>query len=170
MAGDNAFKTRFDAAIQRHNKGIKGDRQAVADAFAQLSALRAVEPGNALLEAYYGSSLALMGRDEKQILDKADKANQGLISLDRAVSMDPGNITVRLIRANVCLRLPENFFGRTKTAIDDFNELLTRNQTKPGLLTSAQHKEVLQGLAEAYETVGKPSQAKAIRQQLTKLS
>lgn len=169
MSGDNAFKARIDAAVKRHNKGIQGDRQAVADAFAQLSELRKADPNNALLEAYYGSSLALMGRDETKLLDKADKATQGLVSLDRAVSMAPGDVVVRLIRANVCMRLPEDFFGRTQTAIDDFNELLSLNQKKPGLLTPAQHKEALLGLAKSYETKGKLDQAKAIRQQLAKL-
>jgi hypothetical protein len=169
MAGDNAFKARLDAAIKRHSKATQGDRQAAADAYAQLSELRKADPNDALLEAYYGSSLALMARDETRILDKADKANLALASLDRAVTMAPGNVVIRLIRANVCLRLPEDFFGRTQTAINDFNELLTRNQKKPGFLTPVQHKEVLQGLAKAYESIGKLSQAKAVRQQLAQL-
>ncbi len=169
MAGDNAFKARLDEAIKRHSKGIQGDRLAAADAYARLSELRKADPNDALTEAYYGSSLALMARDETRILDKADKANQGLASLDRAVTMAPGNAVIRLIRANVCLRLPEDFFGRTQTAINDFNELLTRNQKKPGFLTPVQHKEALQGLAKAYESIGKLSQAKAVRQQLSQL-
>jgi predicted Zn-dependent protease len=169
MAADNAFSARLDAAIKRHNKGVQGDRQAVADAFAQLSELRGADPNNALIEAYYGSSLALMARDETKVTNKADKANLALASLDRAVTMAPGNVVVRLIRANVCMRLPEDFFGRTQTAINDFNELLAQNQKKPGFLTTAQHKEVLQGLAKAYDSTGKASQAKAVRQQLSKL-
>ncbi|WP_027085916.1 tetratricopeptide repeat protein [Cohnella panacarvi] len=169
MAGDNTFKTRLDEAIKRHGKGIQGDRQAAADAYAQLSELRKADPNDALTEAYYGSSLALTARDETRILDKADKANQGLASLDRAVAMAPGNAVIRLIRANVCLRLPEDFFGRTQTAINDFSELLARNEKKPGFLTPVQHKEALQGLAKAYESIGKLNQARSIRQQLSQL-
>ncbi|MFC5530398.1 hypothetical protein [Cohnella yongneupensis] len=167
MAGDNAFKVRLDAAISRHNKGMQGDRTAVKDAFAQLSELRAIDSNHALLEAYYGSTLTLMARDADKLLDKADKSQQGLASLDRAISLAPGNAVIRLIRANVCLRLPENFFGRTQTAIDDFNDLLARHQRQPDLLTPIQYKQVIQGLATAYENTGKLTEARTTRQRLT---
>ena len=164
MAGDSVYRARFDAAVQLHRKAIQGDRQAVQNALAQFAELRKADPSDALAEAYYGSSLALKGRDAAQLADKAQFAQQGLASLDRAISMSPDNVAVKLIRANVCMRLPEHVFGRTQTAIDDFNDLLARHQSNPDLLAPAQYRQVIQDLAKAYENAGRPGEASAIKQ------
>lgn len=167
MSGDYAYRERFDAAMKLHHKAIEGNRQAVLDALAIFSELRAANPSDALAEAYYGSSLALKGRDAAQLFEKAQFAQQGLASLDRAVAMAPNNVVVKLIRANVCMRLPEHVFGRTQAAIDDFNDLLAQHQRNPGHLTPVQYRQVIQNLAKAYENAGKPNEAKAIRQRLS---
>ena len=61
---------------------------------------------NSLIEAYDGSTLALLGRDAVQPLEKADKVQERLDSLNQAISMDPNQKEIRLLRANVCQQLP----------------------------------------------------------------
>ncbi|MFD0672347.1 hypothetical protein [Cohnella sp. GCM10027633] len=168
MAADDSFNARFEAAIGRHNKAVRGNPAAVRDAHRQFAELRAIDSQHALLEAYYGSTLAMLARDADQLIDKADKAQHSLDILDRAVAMAPGDAVVRLIRANVCMRLPDRIFDRTQTAIDDFKHLLSRDDGTPGYLAPAQRQETLQGLAQAYENAGKHGLAKTIRQQSAK--
>ena len=60
--------------------------------------LREAEPDNALIEAYYGSTLVLLGRDAVKILEKVDKAEEGLDALNRAVSLDSNHKEIRLLR------------------------------------------------------------------------
>ncbi|WP_248893754.1 hypothetical protein [Bacillus methanolicus] len=76
-------------------KGVDGDKKAVKIAYEIFLKLRKTEPDNALIEAYYGSTLALLGRDAVQPLEKADKAQEGLDSLNQAISMDPNQVVAR---------------------------------------------------------------------------
>ncbi|AJY73846.1 hypothetical protein [Paenibacillus beijingensis] len=169
MVEDKDRKQRFEQAVKLHQRGVNGEKKAAADAYKLLAELRAAEPSNARLEAYYGSTLTLMARDALQPLEKADKAQQGLNALDRAVSMDPDRIEIRLIRANVCLRLPEDFFHRSKTAIEDFSFLLARYETNPGLFSKEQLIQILNNLGASYRNAGKPNEANAVSQRLAQL-
>jgi hypothetical protein len=85
----------------------------------ELLKLCETEPDNPLIEAYYSSSLALLARDAVKPLEKADKAQEGLDALNRAVTLDPNQKEIWLLRANVCLRLPESFFHCSKTAHEE---------------------------------------------------
>jgi hypothetical protein len=87
-------------------KGLDGDKKEVKIAYEIFLKLRKSEPDNSLIEAYDGSTLALLGRDVVQPLEKADKAQERLDSLNQAISMDPNQKEIRLLRANVCQQLP----------------------------------------------------------------
>jgi hypothetical protein len=150
-------------------KGVDGDKKAVKNAYEIFLKLRNTEPDNALIEAYYGSTLALLGRDAVQPLEKADKAQEGLDSLNQAISMDPNQKEIRLLRANVCLRLPESFFHCSQTAIEDFSFLLDRYKEDPSYLTNKQVRGIMEDLSTAYQNVGKLSEANEVSQRLTKL-
>jgi tetratricopeptide (TPR) repeat protein len=167
MAKDSAHS--FEEAKKLHHKGVDGDKKAAKDAYEKFAKLRAAEPKNALIEAYYGSSLALLGRDAVQPLERAEKAQNGLDALDRAVSMDPNQKEIRLLRANVSVRLPELFFHSSNTAIEDFTFLLDRYNANPGYLSRKQVGEILRNLSTAYQNAGKPDHAKATLQRLAKL-
>ncbi|MEF3307207.1 tetratricopeptide repeat protein [Paenibacillus sp. GYB003] len=169
MAKESASQKLFEEAKRLHHKGVDGDKKAVKEAFEKLAKLRSAEPKNALIEAYYGSSLALMGRDAAQPLERAEKAQHGLDALDRAVSMDPNRKEIRMLRANVCVRLPELYFQSSKIAIEDFNYLLERYKANPEYLTKKQVGDILKNLSTAYQNAGKPDQAKATLQRLAKL-
>jgi tetratricopeptide (TPR) repeat protein len=73
---------------------------------------------NPLILIYLGSSYTLLGRDSKKIAQKVSNVNTGLAFIDKAVSLDSNNITLRIIRASNSLELPE-MFGRDKKIKED---------------------------------------------------
>jgi hypothetical protein len=83
--------------------------------------------------------------------------------------MDPNQNEIRLLRANVCLRLPESFFHCSQTAIEDFNFLLDRYREDSSYLTNKQVRGIMEDLSTAYQNVGKLSEAKEVSQRLAKL-
>lgn len=168
MAKDTATSIQFEEAKKLFKKGIDGDKRAVNAAYEKFNKLRAAAPRDALIEAYYGSSLTLLARDAVQPMDKAEKAQNGLDALDRAVSMDPNQKRIRLLRANVCVRLPEVYFQSSNTAIADFNFLLDRYQEDSDYLSKKQVVEILRNLVKAYQNAGKPAEAAAVLKRLAK--
>ncbi|RKN85312.1 hypothetical protein [Paenibacillus ginsengarvi] len=169
MAKDTASTKRFKEAKKLHQKGVDGDKRAVKAAYEKFAKLRAEEPGNALFEAYYGSTLTLLARDAAKPLEKAEIAQNGLDSLDKAISMDPNHKRIRLLRANVCVKLPESYFQSSKSAIEDFNFLLDRYKDDTEFMSKNQVTAILRNLASAYEHAGKPDEAKSVLQRLAKL-
>ncbi|MBM7572337.1 hypothetical protein [Aquibacillus albus] len=150
--------------------GVDGDKKAVKKAYEIFLKLRDTEPDNALVEANYGSTLALLGRDAVQPLEKADHAQEGLDALNQAISMEPNHKEIRLLRANVCLRLPDSFFHCSQTAIEDFSFLLDRYKEDPNYLTNDQLIEMMENLSAASHDMEKPSKANKVLQRLTKLT
>ena len=149
---------QFEEGKRVFMKGADGDKNSVKIAYEIFLKLRETEPDNALIEAYYGSTLALLARDAIQPLEKADKAQEGLDSLNQAISMDPNQKEIRLLRANVCLRLPESFFHCSQTAIEDLTFLLDRYKEDPSYLTNEQVKKIKEDLSTAYQNVGSLSE------------
>lgn len=142
MSRDEKKNRLVDDMKKYHRKGVGGDKKAVQSAYGLLRTLREDDPENALLEAYYGSVQALLARDAEKPLAKADLAEAGLQSLHRAVAMDPDNKEIRLIRAHVCMRLPDSYFRCAATALEDFRYLYAREKESPGYLSKSQKEEV----------------------------
>ncbi|WP_227551646.1 hypothetical protein [Metabacillus sediminilitoris] len=166
MKKNNTNMNQFEEGKKVLMKGVDGDKKSVKNAYEIFLKLRNIEPDNALIEAYYGSTLALLGRDAVQPLEKADKAQEGLDSLNQAISMDPNQKEIRMLRANVCLRLPESFFHCTQTAIEDYSFLLERYKKDPSYLTNTQVRGIMEDLSTAYKNVGKLSEANEVLQRL----
>ncbi len=136
-------------------KGVNGDKKAAKEAYNIFSKLRDTDTTNPLFEAYYGSTLTLLARDAVEPIEKADKAQEGLDALNRAISMKPDHKEIRLLRAKVCLRLPESYFHCAQTAIEDLSFLLNRAQNDSKYLTAEQVKEITNDLQTARQKGGK---------------
>ncbi|QGQ94907.1 hypothetical protein EHS13_08460 [Paenibacillus psychroresistens] len=169
MSDQRVHMKQFEVAKILHNNGVAGDKKAVVKANEMLLKLRESEPDNALIEAYYGSTLVLLGRDAVKILERADKAEEGLDALNRAVTLDSNHKAIRLLRGNICLRLPESFFHCSEMAIEDFTFLLDRYKENSSYLTQKQVREVLRNLSAAYQNAGKPDNAAEVLQRLDQL-
>lgn len=166
MAGQRVDMNKFEEAKTHHNHGVDGDKKAVVKANEMFLKLRETDPDNALIEAYYGSTLVLLGRDAVKILERVDKAEEGLDVLNRAVSLDSNHKEIRLLRGNICVRLPESFFQCSETAIEDFTFLLNHYKNNSNYLTTKQIQLVLRNLSTAYQNAGKPDKANSTLQRL----
>jgi hypothetical protein len=90
--------------------------------------------------------------------------------LNQAITIDPNQKEIRMLRANVCLRLPQSFFHCSQTAIEDFSFLLDRYKEDPSYLTNKQVRGIMEDLSAAYQNVGKLSEANEVLQRLTQLT
>lgn len=163
---DQASEQLFKEAVQLHDAGVEGDKEAAAKAHNKLQKLRQQFPDDQLVEAYYGSTLALQGRDAIDPLERFSKASQGLKILDRIVNNAPDNVRARILRAYVSYRVPEEFFHRTATAIADFQYLITLYEQDNCTLPQKTYWQALYNLGAACQRSGDQDTAKRIWKKL----
>lgn len=102
-----------------HDLGVAGDDDAVDKAFGMFERALSLDSSNVVALAYRGSLWTLRARDSWWPPSKLEYLKKGGVDLDGAVSMDPTNIMVRLIRGINGLGLP-GFLGRLPKALEDF--------------------------------------------------
>jgi hypothetical protein len=107
----------------RQEKAVNGDTKETKALTADLEKWTKEQPTNYLLQAYLGSVYTLDSRDAWPGPGKLSYLRNGGKLMDGAVAADPGNPAVRFVRAIDYYELPF-FFGKGKTARDDFQILL----------------------------------------------
>ncbi|TXC92110.1 hypothetical protein FS935_06940 [Metabacillus litoralis] len=140
------WQNRLTEAIEIYHKAVKGNRKATTQAYNLLKELNKEQPSNVEIFAYFGSVTALMARDTPIPKDKKKFALEGLEMLDQAVKKSRDNITIRILRGNVCMRMPESVFHRTQTAVDDFEYLIDRYKKNPTILTQNSYENIVKDL------------------------
>jgi hypothetical protein len=136
----------FNEAIKLHDKGVDGNKEVVLKAYKLLEKLKQQYPKDLLIEAYYGSSMTLLGRDEIDPIKRFNKASKGLKILDGVVAKAPSNLKVRLLRGHICLKLPEEYFHRNKTAKEDFSYLKSAYERDNSCLSKRTYRQVIANL------------------------
>lgn len=154
------FDHQLAVAIDLHNEGVAGSAQAVREANEAFEQLRDNYPGHPLVNAYYGSVMALLARDESNPLERFRLASRGMALLDEATAAAPRSSTVRMLRGNVAYRLPEHFFHRTETAIEDYIMLIDGELSEPGNLAAETYAKLVYELGEAYFRIDRHKEAK----------
>ena len=157
-------------AISLHSDGVNGNKSAVQKAFDTFKSLYEKEPNHPEIAAYYGSTTALMGRDETNLTKRMKYALSGLKLLDSVVEKSPNLPLARFLRGNVCYRLPEMYFHRTETAIEDFKYLINFYEQDNRILTKSEYETVLKNLIKACETLNRAEEAKKYREKFKALS
>ncbi|MCL5057512.1 MAG: tetratricopeptide repeat protein [Actinobacteria bacterium] len=155
----------FTQAVNLHKLGVEGDQDAVKEAHKLLEKLRSLAPKNTLAEAYYGSATSLLGRDAANPTERFNKAIRGLKILDSVVAREPESIEIRTLRAYVCYRLPENFFHRTGTAVEDLSYLAARYEGDPSFSQDF-YCQVLFDLGASYKRLSQDQEAESTWQKL----
>ncbi|MBM7572336.1 tetratricopeptide repeat protein [Aquibacillus albus] len=151
---------QFEEGKMLIKKAGDGDKNAVNKANEIFSKLRKAEPDNALIEAYYGTTMMLTARDKISPLSRLKETIAGMKILDEAVSADPENSRIRLLRGRAAYRLPEKYFQRTQTAIEDYNFLIDREmQEEEGFLDTVKYLQLNYELGEAYSRIGRNQDA-----------
>ncbi len=151
----------FAEAVNLHNSGVDGDKDAVKKAHKLFKKICAENPGDCLAEAYLGSTTALLGRDEIEPNKRFKLALDGLKILDRAVAREPDNIEIRILRGFVCHRLPEMYFHRLSTAVEDFTYVISRYERNRRLLTRDFYCKLLFELGLDYKGLDRIEEAHA---------
>lgn len=118
----HAIEASVVAAARTHFlKAVAGDGGAVRMASDQFRTLLDQEPDNALLRAYYGSCLALQGREAWMPWNKMRLTEDGLAQIDKALGLlgetqdrvlldgVPAGIEARLVAASTFIALPSMF-------------------------------------------------------------
>lgn len=161
MTNHTESQDTMDRIAQLYKQGADGDAAAVKQALSLLEKLRRSDPKDPLAAAYHGGIKILVARDESKAMSKLRWSKAGLALLDQAVKDAPNDGMVRLLRGRSSYKLPEKYFGRTKTAIEDFVFLIERlRQGQYPLL--AKEKEMLQyELGDAYRRIGRYADATA---------
>lgn len=157
-------------AIDLHNKGVEGDKEAVKQAHRLLKEFCMDYPDNLLAEAYLGSSTALLGRDEIEPNKRFKLVLEGLKILDGTVSKASDNIEIRTIRGYVCYRLPEMYFHRLTTAVEDFSNLASRFEKNRKVFSKDFYCKILYDLGSAYKQLERFEEAHETWRKLLKVT
>lgn len=155
-------QVQFEEAIALYKKGLEGDSDAVKKSYEILNDLNSTYPDNTLTQAYFGCLTTLLGRDELDPNKRFTWVMKGLKDLDKAVAKEPNNVEIRNLRGHVCLRLPEIYFHRTSTAVEDFTHLVSRYEKDNSIMSEEMYYEILFDLGTAYKGINKVLEAQKI--------
>ena len=156
----------FAAAVNLHDLGVKGDQEAVQKARRMFEEIWSENPDHHLAEAYLGSATALLGRDHPNLDEKFRLAVEGLKLLDSAVSKDENNVEIRILRGHVCFNLPEMYFHRLATAVEDFEFLISGYRRNKRVFSKEFYLETMFNLGSAYKQLGRSEEAEAVWKKL----
>lgn len=140
----------INEAIKLYQRGVSGDGKSAQKAVDLFAQLRNQRHGDNVIDAYYGASNLLMGKYEKNPLNKGKWINQGLDIVDKAYNRDPHNTKIRILRGYGCYHLPV-YFNRIGTTIEDFEYLLSRNEKEPGVISEKMVRNITSDLESAYK-------------------
>jgi tetratricopeptide (TPR) repeat protein len=116
------------------------------------------KPEDAEVLCYLGTSYTLLAKDASDLASITSNTNKGIGFMDKAVRMDPNNISVRLIRANNSKNLPK-FLNRRSVAYEDFEYLTGLFEKKLGVSPSLK-ASVYRNLAALYKEDGDSAKAR----------
>lgn len=106
---------------------------------------------------YLGTTYTLLAKDASDLSSMTSNTNKGIGFMDKAVRMDPDNISVRMIRANNSKNLPK-FLNRRSVAYEDFEHLASLFEKKPDI-SHLLKAFVYQNLAALYKEDGDAAKA-----------
>ncbi|RKP56233.1 hypothetical protein D7Z26_06225 [Cohnella endophytica] len=153
------FEQRLASAVDLHNKGLIGDADAVREANIVFEQLRKDYPDHPIAVAFHGSIMSLIARDESNPMIRFQWANRGLKLLDEAVASSPLDNRIRMLRGSISYHLPEQFFHRTETAIEDYLILIDRELHTPGSIPKEKYEKLIYELGDAYHRTDRLQEA-----------
>jgi tetratricopeptide (TPR) repeat protein len=151
---------RLGKIISLYKEGAKGNVTAVQEANQLLEQLRLEHPDHPLAEAYHGSIMLLIARDKTNSLERLRWAKNGLKLLDKAVAAAPHDSRIRYLRGRSAYRLPEKYFQRTRSVIEDYTFLIDQQLRQEGQLETINYSKLTYELGEAYRRIGRNEEAR----------
>lgn len=166
---DIPFDEVLAKGIEFHNLAVRGEKAATQTAVHWLERARQLRPDSPKAQAYYGSALALLGRDSIEPQERFAKVLEGIKLIDQVVAAHKEEVTIRIVRAYVNYRLPELYFHRTQVAIDDFRFLVSLYEKDNSVFAQEFYWQLLFDLGKAYMNIGNEGIAWATWQRLAAL-
>lgn len=157
-------------AIKLHEEGIKGNKQSVKNAISAFKDLAKQQKNNLEIKAYLGSATTLLGRDASSVTDKMKYALEGLKILDGVVQEAPNLVIARVLRGNVSYRLPEMYFQRTSTAIEDFSFLVSAYEKDSSILNEDEYVDILKNVIDACKRTNQSEKASMFQSKLKNIN
>lgn len=111
-----------------------------------------------------------MARDALKPAQRLDLAKQGLALLDEAVAAAPDEPSFRMLRGKIAYRLPEQFFHRADTAIEDYAMLIDIELQNPGSIEKKTYATLVYELGVAYYRTKRMKEAQLCWSMLPKLT
>ena len=108
-----------------------------------------------------GSLLTIRARRTGSLIRRVLYSFKAARTLDKAVKLDPTNVSARTIRAFTALVLP-GFLKRLRTAVEDFEYLLELKSEDPSRLPDEMMPKVYLNLGLAYAKMGVYGRAKEV--------
>ena len=141
--------------VSYHKTGEAGDADAVVKSIEFLEKAAKLKPDDNEIKAWLGSAMSMRARDVV-FWEKMNYSNKGTALMDAAISAEPDNITIRLIRGSNYLYAP-SFLGKDNIVVSDLEFILKK-------LQGSDDKELLQDtyykLGLAYKKVNNTAKAK----------
>lgn len=117
--GSRKADVSIETAKRLYFEAVEGNSESLERATELLRDGYERDPNNAVIEAYFGSSLLLQSAKILAVWRKGKLAKEGLEHLDAAVARAPQQPEIRFIRAASTYHLPR-WFGRRKECEQDF--------------------------------------------------
>ncbi len=151
------YNTIKSLGIACHTKAREDAKKFAPKAVEFLSKAHEINKNDKETMCYLGSATTMMAKTTWNPFKKTSYVDKGIALMDKAVELDPDNVSVRMTRAMNSIRLP-SMFNRRDIAVEDFEHLVDIIEKKPESYASIK-KEVYHNLAELHSKAG--DQAKA---------
>lgn len=143
----------LQASRYYHRFAMQGSDEAFNRAEHSTAKILKFDKNNVEALSIAGSLLTIKARRSGSLLKRIWYSIVAARKLDRAVKLDPTNISARTIRAFTALVLP-GFLKRLKTAAEDFEYLIEVKSKHPASLPDEMMPKVYFNLGLAYAKIG----------------
>jgi tetratricopeptide (TPR) repeat protein len=144
-----------------HRMAMQGDEDAFDRADQSVRRLLKGNKKNVEGLSISGSLLTIKARRTGSLLRRVLYSFKAARTLDKAVKLDPANVSARTIRAFTALVLP-GFLKRLRTAATDFEYLLELKSDDPSRLPDEMMPKVYLNLGLAYAKMGVYERAREV--------
>lgn len=151
----------IEASRYYHRMAMQGDEYAFEKADHSVSTLLDLDGQHVEALSIAGSLFTIKARRSRSLFKRIWYSFKAARTLDRAVRLDPANISARTIRAFTSLVLPR-FLRRLKTAVGDFEYLLQVKSEDPSGLPDEMMPKVYLNLGLANVRIGDFERAREI--------
>ena len=151
----------LEAARYYHRLAMQGSETGLERTGAATRALLAKNPRHVEALAILGSYLTIKIKTTRSPFRRLIHFVKAGRVLDRAVKLDPTNVTARTVRGFTALVFP-GFLRRAARAVADFEYLIKRKTEDPSLLPDEMMSKIFYNLGLAYSRTGQFGEAQRV--------